>query len=105
MLGGNGNSGSSKTGLGEPHIQTFANNDGWFDDISDGPITAQLMIKVTEVDGRKLEPGDKNLRTMAVAVNDPAWVIVAYPRYAPETRGYRDHGRRGLRSLSPKLRV
>ncbi|MGC2108894.1 MAG: LodA/GoxA family CTQ-dependent oxidase [Candidatus Korobacteraceae bacterium] len=84
VLGGNGNSGSSKTGLGEPHIQTFANNDGWFDDVSDGPVTAQLMITVTEIDGRKLEPGDANLSSATVAVDDPAWVIVGYPRYAPE---------------------
>src|SRR6202022_2796249 len=40
VLGGFGNSGSMVTGFGNPKIETFANNDGWFDDISDGPVTA-----------------------------------------------------------------
>ena len=43
---------------GKP-ADTFANNEGWHDDVSDGPVTATL-----EIDGR------------AVPV-DPAWVIVA----------------------------
>ncbi len=84
VLGGNGNSGSSKKGLGEPHIQAFANNDGWFDDVSDGPVTAQLLVTVTEIDGRPLNPGDTTFTAASVNVDDPAWVIVAYPRYAPE---------------------
>jgi len=84
VLGGNGNSGSSITGLGEPHIQVFANNDGWFDDVSDGPVTAQLLITITEIDGHPLQPGDAALSAVSVPVNDPAWVIVGYPRYAPE---------------------
>src|SRR5215831_15600237 len=84
VLGGYGNSGSCRTGLGEPHIQTFANNDGWFDDISDGPVTAQLNVTVKEVDGKKLAPGDAQLSSASVPVDDPAWVIVGYPRYAPQ---------------------
>jgi len=84
VLGGYGNSGSSKTGIGEPHIETFANNDGWFDDVSDGPVTAQLVVTVTHVDGRKLEPGDTTFTPAFIAVDDPAWVIAGYPRYAPE---------------------
>ena len=84
VLGGYGNSGSSKTGIGEPHIQMFANNDAWFDDTSDGPVTAQLLVAVTEIDGQPLHPGDTNFQTVVVPVDDPSWVIVGYPRYAPE---------------------
>src|SRR5262249_32425575 len=39
VLGGLGNSGSAKTGMGQPSIHHYANNDGWFDDISDGSVT------------------------------------------------------------------
>ena len=41
VLGGYGNSGSYKQGFGQPRIDHYANNDGWFDDISDGPVSAQ----------------------------------------------------------------
>jgi L-Lysine epsilon oxidase N-terminal/L-lysine epsilon oxidase C-terminal domain len=44
---------------------TSLNNDGWCDDISDGPVTAEVRI------GR---------RKLEVA---PAWVVVAPPNYAP----------------------
>jgi hypothetical protein len=84
VLGGNGNSGSSKRGPGEPHIQTFANNDGWFDDVSDGPVTATLVVNVTEIDGRKIDPGDVAFQSVTVPVDSPAWIIVGYPRYAPQ---------------------
>ena len=47
-------------------IYTFADNDGWHDDTSDGPVTAEVRI------------GD---RTIPV---DPAWVVVAPPNYAPD---------------------
>ncbi len=40
---------------------TFANNDAWYDDVSDGPVTARVVFKGEE------------LRV------DPAWVIVAPP--------------------------
>ena len=40
VLGGYGNSGSSKQGPGHPRIEHFANNDGWYDDVSDGPVQA-----------------------------------------------------------------
>jgi L-Lysine epsilon oxidase N-terminal/L-lysine epsilon oxidase C-terminal domain len=43
----------------------IANNDGWYDDISDGPVTAQVVLQ-----GKKLPVA-------------PAWVIVAPPSYAP----------------------
>jgi hypothetical protein len=44
----------------------FANNDGWFDDTSDGPVTAAVVFK----DG-----------TQVSAL--PAWIIVAPPDFAP----------------------
>lgn len=80
VLGGFGNSGSSKQGLGEPSIQAYANNDGWFDDTSDGPVTAQIQYKPLKIDGR--DP----IQTGATVINveDSAWCIVGYPRYAPE---------------------
>jgi hypothetical protein len=44
----------------------FANNDGWFDDTSDGPVTATLVFK----DGTRIAAS-------------PAWVIVGPPDFAP----------------------
>lgn len=46
----------------------FANNTGWFDDISDGPVTARLVLS----SGRKIE------------VDTPAWVLCGPPKFAPE---------------------
>src|SRR5580765_93624 len=82
VLGGYGNSGSYKNKFGDPVIKHYANNDGWFDDIADGPVMAQITYEVTAVDGRKPDP--KTPKTMSTTVEVPAWVIVGYPRYAPE---------------------
>ncbi len=86
VLGGFGNSGSMKTGFGNPKIEEYANNDGWFDDIADGPVTAQLLYTVKKIDGYPAQPDSvtHKLPTGSVPVGDPAWVIVGYPRYAPE---------------------
>lgn len=46
-------------------LVSFADNDGWFDSVSDGPVAANLSI-----DGVQ----------QAVV---PAWVVVTVPRYAP----------------------
>jgi hypothetical protein len=73
VLGGHGRSGSYKTGLGQPRIDNYANTDGWFDDTSDGPVMARLVMFSEEV---------QQLRY--VDVEYPAWVASAYPRYAPE---------------------
>ncbi|MEU1674599.1 LodA/GoxA family CTQ-dependent oxidase [Streptomyces roseifaciens] len=62
FLGGRGAAAS----LDHKPAEDFANNDGWYDDISDGPVTAEVTIE-----GR------------AVPV-EPAWVVVAPPNYAPE---------------------
>jgi L-Lysine epsilon oxidase N-terminal/L-lysine epsilon oxidase C-terminal domain len=50
---------------------SFNNADDWFDDTSDGPVTAQVSI-----DGR------------AIPV-EGAWVVVAPPDYAPDVVGWR----------------
>jgi hypothetical protein len=81
VLGGFGNSGSMLNGFGNPKIETYANNDGWFDDISDGPVSASLVCTILSVDG---EPAPAGLGPAAFSVDDPAWVIVGYPRYVPE---------------------
>jgi hypothetical protein len=82
VFGGHGNSGSFNAGFGHPVIHHYANNDGWFDDISDGPVMAQITYEVTAVDGRAPDP--KTPKTMKTTVDVPAWVIVGYPRYAPQ---------------------
>jgi hypothetical protein len=74
VLGGHGCSGSFKTDeFGQPRIDTYANNDGWFDDTSDGPVTARLVFYSALVG-----------QTRYVDVEMPAWVVVGYPAYVPE---------------------
>ncbi len=81
VLGGFGNAGSSVEGLGQPSIQDYANNDGWFDDTSDGPVTARIKYKILKIDGRNpINPP----RPQYLIVEDSAWCIVGYPRYAPQ---------------------
>jgi hypothetical protein len=81
VLGGFGNSGTMLTGFGNPKIQAYANNDGWFDDISDGPVTATFKYTLLKIDD---QPAPANARRPKLGADDPAWVIVGYPRYAPE---------------------
>jgi hypothetical protein len=50
---------------------TFANNEGWHDDVSDGPVTAAVIY-----DGQPL--------TVI-----PAWVVVAPPNYGPQRKSVR----------------
>lgn len=61
VLGGRGRSFSP----GGAQLTTFANNDGWTDDVADGPVSARVRL-----DGAELPV-------------DPAWVVVAPPNYAP----------------------
>lgn len=63
FLGGRGVSASPFPGNS---LTTFANNGGWHDDVSDGPVTAAV-----KVDGREIPV-------------DPGWVIVGPPNYAPD---------------------
>src|SRR5436309_771217 len=73
VLGGHGNSGSYKKGFGEPVIKHYANNEGWFDDVSDGPVMAQIKYKVLKEDGRDPSPATNPIQTVTVEV--PAWVV------------------------------
>jgi hypothetical protein len=62
VLGGHGNSGTTQANNAPVHI---ANNDGWYDDVSDGPVTAYVRI------------AGKSIPVV------PSWVIVGPPDYAP----------------------
>src|SRR4030095_5681346 len=74
VLGGLGNSGSYRFDeFGQPRITDYANNDGWFDDTSDGPVMARLVMFSQLVQ-----------RIRYVDVEYPAWVVCAYPAYVPE---------------------
>src|SRR6185369_2029940 len=74
VLGGFGNSGSFRFDkFGQPRITDYANNDGWFDDTSDGPVMARLVMYSPLVD-----------RIRYIDVEFPAWVVCAYPAYVPE---------------------
>lgn len=61
VLGGRGHSFSPE----HRALTTFANNDGWTDDTSDGPVTARVSFRGVELPV------------------DPAWVVVAPPNYGP----------------------
>lgn len=67
FLGGRGVSASCD---GSPPNE-FANNDKWHDDVSDGPVTAEVTI-----DGESIPV-------------DPAWVVVGPPNYAPDLTSVR----------------
>ena len=62
ILGGRGHSG---TPLPNNRATAFGNNDGWHDDVSDGPVRASIKL------------GEKTLWAT------PAWVVVAPPAFAP----------------------
>lgn len=62
FLGGRG---ASAARQGEP-LTTFANNEGWHDDIADGPVDAVVRL-----------PNGQQLSA------DSAWIIVGPPNYAP----------------------
>jgi hypothetical protein len=61
IVGGPGTSGS----VPNTKIGSFSDNDGWYDSVSDGPVSATLRI------------GDKEVQAI------PAWVVVTVPRFAP----------------------
>jgi hypothetical protein len=67
VLGGDGTSASATS---QPAI-TFANNDGWYDDVSDGPVRAQVKLA-----GRE-DPLDA----------EPAFVVVTPPNFGPGLYG------------------
>jgi len=63
LLGGFGCSGSIK----EPELKNYANNDGWWDDVSDGPVRATVRL----ASGETIEAR-------------PAWALVTPPAFAPQ---------------------
>lgn len=70
VLGGYGNSDTliANNPIGRlMDTNYYANNDYWYDDTSDGPVSAQLRI------------GGK-----AIEVRDTAWVLVTPPKFAPD---------------------
>lgn len=67
VLGGYGNSAS----VDGSRATTFANNDGWHDDTSDGPVTAKVLIN-----GQELPV-------------EPSWVVIAPPNYGPLQKSVR----------------
>lgn len=66
VLGGRGKSGSI---AGSRPISHYANNDGWYDDTSDGPVEVLVSL-----DGKD------------VPLKGSAWVLVAPPKFAPYVR-------------------
>lgn len=66
VLGGDGKS-ASATGA---QAVTFANNDGWYDDVSDGPVRARVRLK-----------GGKEMDA------EPAMVVVTPPNFGPGLYG------------------
>lgn len=73
VLGGSGHSGSVTSepiGADSSRTDYWVNNDNWYDDTSDGPVTAKVS----------LPNGD------SINIDQPqdaAWVIVCPPKYAP----------------------
>jgi hypothetical protein len=61
---------ASGTGRPSAPLLEYANNDTWFDDICDGPVTAKVKLKSGKT----------------VTVQSPAWVLVGPPDFAPEIR-------------------
>jgi hypothetical protein len=79
VLGGLGKSASTKLdnpiGADPADHDFWANNDYWYDDVSDGPVTATVTLPVG-ADGK----------SRTISIDDPeqaAWVIVAPPKFAP----------------------
>jgi hypothetical protein len=67
VLGGHGESAS----YNGTWAITFANNEGWHDDVSDGPVTATVKLNGTMLDVV------------------PSWIVVAPPNYAPQRKSAR----------------
>ena len=65
VVGGPGTAGSPAN----TKVEHFADNDGWYDSVSDGPVSATLRI------GKTAHPVI------------PAWVVISVPRYAPGVYG------------------
>lgn len=67
-----GGTGRAYQASGAGPLSSSFNNDGWFDDVSDGPVTAELYLKVN---GKRTR--------MDV---QPAWVLVGPPDFGPDLK-------------------
>ena len=111
VLAGKGNAGSS---VSPAIIKDYANNDGWYDDVADGPVTArirfaylpdnsgydntnvelisQIKEQMVSSDGviptTPIDVGQNgtsvNVAVGYVDVDIPAWVLTGMPRFAPQ---------------------
>ena len=70
VLGGKGKS-SYQTAT-PPPLPEYGNNDGWFDDVSDGPVTVTVSIR-----------GTSGTTRAATDPSDGAWVLCGPPDFAP----------------------
>jgi hypothetical protein len=76
VLAGNGSSGTTNLKPADPNLPpvyeyaltAYANNDGWFDDVSDGPVSATIVLTTGA----------------SVPVDVPAWCLGVPPKYAPQ---------------------
>lgn len=64
-----GGPGISASPIGRKLTGSYTDNDGWYDSVSDGPVTAAITI------------GNQTVAAV------PAWVVVTVPRYAPSIYG------------------
>lgn len=75
VLGGNGISDAiddkGESIKSKRWIRNYANNDDWFDDISDGPVKAEVIL---------------NDAKTSIEVKGGAWVVVAPPDFAPDVK-------------------
>ena len=65
-----GGFGRSESVLDTNPLTHYANNDGWFDDTSDGPVTASVKLK----------------NGSTLAVQGRSWVVCVPPHYSPWTK-------------------
>ncbi|MDI1446418.1 LodA/GoxA family CTQ-dependent oxidase [Polyangium sp. 6x1] len=71
VLGGYGESGTIATpGSYRSRIMDYVNNDTWFDDMADGPVTATVLFTSGPMESAEVEV-------------DPAWCLVGPPDFAP----------------------
>ena len=71
VIGGKGHAASSVSPAAP--LSSFANNDNWFDDVSDGPVTAVIT----------LDDGNGGTVDISVDAAGGAWVLVGPPDFAP----------------------
>jgi hypothetical protein len=73
VLGGKGQSGTSSTLPPPAGRMSYANNDTWFDDVSDGPVLARVTLRMPDGSTRSFDA-------------ESGWVLVGPPDFAPAIR-------------------